>query len=268
MDAPPRRRRGSGDNRRRSNGDIPAFGQLILGALLAILGLSAALLFVPGARMHAMRLLSRGSGDLGAVASGSGGNSTSAASGDGIDYAHLTYDAPQKFGSLAARGDLLAYSRTGGLYFVRQGNGIVLSLSPNGQLLHSNVATIDVYAEASGDVPSSHVFMATDPAGDVYLSKTQSRVIEKRDPNGALLQTLKGFDHPEAVAVDESGNLYVVDYDLIKIIRAHAPGAKSSAPTPTVAASGSASAHPAAAPTTAPGAVASATPSATPAKKR
>ena len=67
------------------------------------------------------------------------------------------------------------------------------------------------------------MFVATDVQGNCYVSSTVQRTIEKYSPEGQKLYTVRGLQRPEAIAVDEDGNLYVVDFNQIKILRARYP---------------------------------------------
>ena len=60
--------------------------------------------------------------------------------------------------------------------------------------------------------------MALDFLGNIYLMDTGARVIEMRDPQGALLARLTSgkadedpFPRPEAMAVNERGEILVYD---------------------------------------------------------
>ena len=215
MDAPRRRR-----------GASPIL-LLFLGAALAIVGLSAVLAVVPGARHRAARLLLKAANDP--------ADATpppivgSAGAGTAPDYRRLVYDAPKRFSDLLARGDILSYSRGGGLIFARGGTGTLMSLSRTAQPLNSRIAALEVVPSPT-TVPSSHVFATSDPQGNVYVAYTKNRVIEKRSADGHVLQTIRGLDFPEAIAVDEDGNLYVVDFNLIKVLHAHLPAATTNKP--------------------------------------
>jgi hypothetical protein len=148
-----------------------------------------------------------------------------------VDYASLVYDPPVRFAEFLARGDLLAYSREAGLYFVAASSGKVALLSRTGVALKS-VEKLEV-ADAPTVIPPTHVFMAADPQGNVYISYTSRKIVEKKGADGRLLATITGFERPEALAVDEDGNVYVVDFNEIKICRARQPKAVNAAPRPS-----------------------------------
>ncbi|MBC8101685.1 MAG: protein phosphatase 2C domain-containing protein [Cytophagales bacterium] len=165
---------------------------------------------------------------------------TARAGGMPVDFTNLGYTAPEKFAAnLLARGDMLSYSRGTGLFFVADTSGKVAYLSQAGEAVKS-VATLAPKGTTS--IPDTQVFMTTDPHGNVYLSYTRRKVIEKKTPEGKLLLTLSGFEQPEAITLDEQGNLYVVDFNQIKVLKAKpnslaaqkrtAPAAKPAAKKP------------------------------------
>jgi hypothetical protein len=190
---------------------------LLLGAALAVVLLLLLLAFVPALRPRMDRAAPTSSGAV--TGAGASGN---------VDYASLVYDAPVRFAEFLARGDLLSYSRDAGLYFVAASSGKVALLSRTGIALKS-VEKLEV-ADAPTTIPSTHVFMTADPQGNVYLSYTKRKVVEKKGTDGRLLATITGFERPEAIAVDDDGNLYVVDFNEIKVCRARPP--KVSTPSP------------------------------------
>jgi len=138
------------------------------------------------------------------------------------DLSRLAYERPAPFVNRLARGDLLVYSPSGSLYFVGDASGKIVRVGRSGEILKA-VATLDVAPPLALPVSPTRVFVATDVQGNVYVSYTNRRVIEKYSPKGQRLNVLKGYQRPEAVAVDEDGNLYVVDFNQVKIVRARAP---------------------------------------------
>lgn len=160
------------------------------------------------------------------------------------DLSALTYDTPVRFGDYLARGDLLTYAPGVGLYFVAETSGKLALLSKEGRAIRT-VENLEIMDAPLTTIPSTRVFVTSDPQGNVYLSYTKRRVVEKKGADGTLLATIKGFQRPEAIAVDDDGNIYVVDYNEIKISRARLPGDK---PTPSAFVTPS----PSPAPTTAP----------------
>ncbi|MES2461141.1 MAG: protein phosphatase 2C domain-containing protein [Armatimonadota bacterium] len=137
-----------------------------------------------------------------------------------VDYTNLGYAAPEKFGpDTLARGDLLSYSPGAGLYFVTEVSGKVANIGSDGEAVNI-IETLTPAPPPTSPPPDTRVFVASDPAGNIYLSYTKRKVIEKKTPEGKLLLRLTGLDQPEAIAIDKSGNLYVVDFNQIKVLRA------------------------------------------------
>ncbi len=227
MDAPTPRRRNRGGSSPIASG--------IVGGAIAILLITALLALSGDLRQRVVRSLMP-NGQLPVrtvtVPAVPGTNGTPAPIV--TDFATLTYDSPVRFAEFLARGDILTYSRGEGLYFVAGGSGKVASLSKTGQPLHT-AATVEIAPAPSGKPVSTRMFATTDAQGNLYLSYTLRKIVEKKAPDGQLLDTIKGFEQPEAIAVDEDGNIYVVDYNTIKICRAHPPQ-----PTPSPSASASA----------------------------
>jgi serine/threonine protein phosphatase PrpC len=137
-----------------------------------------------------------------------------------VDFTNLGYEKPEKFGpDMLARGDLLTYSPGAGLYFVAAVSGKVASIGLNGEAVNV-VENLTPAPPPVSPPPDTRLFVATDPEGNIYLSYTKRKVIEKKTPEGKLLLRLTGLDQPEAIAVNESGDLYVVDFNQIKVFRA------------------------------------------------
>ena len=226
MDAPPPRRTAS-----RAGESGSPLGAALLGAVLA-LGLLAVLVFlVPPVKQRVVSALggaSRTPGTASLVAP----PTATLPNGSGADLANLAYDAPVRFAEFLARGDTLAYGKGEGLYFISSGAGKVASLSRTGAMLQT-ATTVDIAPSTPLPIAPTHLFMTADAQGNVYLSFTKRKVIEKRSPDGRVLATLKGFEQPEAVAVDDDGNVYVVDFNQIKVCRAHPKSAEGTAPKPS-----------------------------------
>ncbi len=137
------------------------------------------------------------------------------------DYTKLKYNAPVPFGSsiFSVRGDLLAYSPKVGVFFVKDASGQMTSLSKSGIPLKV-ITGFDVPTPPPTPVPSSRVFYTADLQGNVYVSYPARKVIIKYNPEGLILYKIKNSARPEALTVDEDGNLYVVYDSEIKKLEA------------------------------------------------
>lgn len=239
MDDPsPRRQRR--EPRGRSGSPLP---WLLLGALLLAALTAIALFAVPGARRGAMALLSSGGTD-GSLTVTNGGSNAKTSGGPGrSDFTKLIYSQPQLFSNFQARGDLLSYSPGEGLYFVAPASGKVACLSRTGEVLRT-VEQLEIVDSTKTTTSPTRVFMTSDMQGNVYISYTKRRTIEKKDASGRLLARLSGFVQPEAIAVDEDGNLYVVDFNQVKILRAKTGTPPAAKPSAAPASSGSSSPKP------------------------
>jgi protein phosphatase len=212
MDAPPPSRTGC----------APLALSVLGTVLLLTLALAGLLTMVPGVREKAVQLLGG--------TSNTGQQENRTPNGKQRDYSRLQYDDPARFADFLVRGDLLTYAPGVGLYFVASTSGKVALLSPDGKALRS-VEILDTVGSVSTKTPENRVFMTSDPQGNVYLSFTREGIIKKIGTDGKVLTTIRGFERPEAIAVDDVGNLYVVDYNQIEICRARIPGEQSATPS-------------------------------------
>jgi protein phosphatase len=137
------------------------------------------------------------------------------------DYTKLTYKAPVPFGSttFAARGDLLAYSPKAGIFFVKDSSGQMAYMSRKGEVIDA-VTAFDVQTPPPTPVPTSRVFFAADLQGNTYVSYPARKAIVKYGRDGQELRTIKSTARPEALTVDEDGNLYVIYDSEIKKLEA------------------------------------------------
>lgn len=241
----------AGENERAARRRTSPFVSLLAFAGLLALLLAGALAALPGLRNDAADLLLRfgvkPQGNRGALSSAARTNAKGASKNKGnaralsstsvagvpADLSQVVYGKPETFVPLLARGDLLSYSSAQGfLYLVKDTSGALVRVGRDGTILKA-VAALPVAPPPSTPIPITRNFVATDREGNAYVSHTLRRVIEKYSPQGQRLATLKGFSRPEAVAVDEDGNVYVVDFNEVKIVRAARPhlfGGTKSAP--------------------------------------
>jgi len=155
-------------------------------------------------------------------------------------FSKLVYDAPTRFSDELVRGDLLAFSPGKGLVAAADGSGAVVLVGKDGKVGDAKLGAVSQPTVVTEN-PIAREYLATDPDGDIYVSSTKSRTVEKRGADGAVLATIKGFDHPEAIAVDDVGNVFVVDTNLIKIAHAHMPDPANVKPVPPTASGAKAS---------------------------
>lgn len=143
----------------------------------------------------------------------------------------VVYDPAQELArDEIARGDILHYVPGKGLYFVTKSQGQGRLIGPTGQVLSRSIAPKIPENVQTLDGSKSPTYTATDDAGSLYVSRTAQKIIEKYDASGKFLTRIAGLQRPEAIAVDEKGSIYVVDFNTIKVISAHpktiGPGAK------------------------------------------
>ena len=76
-------------------------------------------------------------------------------------------------------------------------------------------------------LPSGHyhrTHMAVGPDGSVFVSSGfQIRQIFRVSPTGAVTVVARNLGDPEGIAVDDSGDLYVAESALHRVIRIRAP---------------------------------------------
>ena len=131
------------------------------------------------------------------------------------NYANLIYNKPERFTeAYLARNDRLAYAPGKGLYLISSGEGKVLLLNARGERAGK---PLKIPVSDKQDVDAApkpdEIYLATDPDGDLYVSSPARRVIEKFDIEGRWLTRIgpEGLAAPRAIAVDEEGNVFVVD---------------------------------------------------------
>ncbi len=152
------------------------------------------------------------------------------------DYTKMTYKAPVPFGDriFSARGDLLAYSPRAGIFFVTDSGGQMAYLSKAGQVMKP-IASFVPQPPPPKPAPASRVFFAADLQGNTYISYPARKLIEKYDRNGVKRCRITSTESPEALVVDEDGNLYVIYDGTIKKLEAVMPtaGTTPAVGTPT-----------------------------------
>lgn len=205
--------------RRRSSGPSPFLWPLAIIGLAAVVGL--------GGLTASQSLRTRIANSLAPV-------HERLSDGLPVDFANLQYERPMRYGpealNILARGDMLEYSGSG-LCFAASVSGKVTRYSPKDGTLTA-IKTLPPLPE---NHKPSLLYTATDAAGNLYISDPRKKSIEKIGPDGKPLLSMKGLLGPESIAVDEKGNIYVVDFGQIKILKAVNPG-KAASPKPGSAA--------------------------------
>lgn len=216
--------------RPRRGNSIPPFVSFLAFIGVLTLGVAAILATAKDVRENVGRLLAPAPTPTPATPNSPDGTMT----GNVIrikDYAKMKYKKPVPFGSqtFLARGDLLAYSPKVGIFFVRESSGRMASLTKKGEVIRS-ITTFDVQAPPPTPVPASRVFFTADLQGNTYISYPARKVIEKYDSQGILLRKINSVERPEALTVDEDGNLYVIYDSEIKKLEAEPIVTKTSSP--------------------------------------
>lgn len=151
------------------------------------------------------------------------------------DLSNMTYGAPQQFYPypvepepllLSAEGKFVTAISDGALVRLSTVDGTTLSKIPlpnqptrTATTSHGSGPLIPNPGGTGSTAPSRH--FATDPQGNIYISDAHAKTIEKLRSSGELIKTISsGLRKPEAIAVDDNGNIYVVDATTLKLIAA------------------------------------------------
>jgi streptogramin lyase len=146
-----------------------------------------------------------------------------------IDYARLTYAKPAAVpGVPPVQDDALARNPKTGDLTVQTVAGGVLTIGPDGSerarfTIPNSAATAhtsDGEHHTAQDAPPQR--FAVDPAGDLYLTDPVRHSILQFDPSGNPIASIGHglLARPTAVAVDDSGSIFVIDSNRLKVIRA------------------------------------------------
>jgi protein phosphatase len=149
--------------------------------------------------------------------------------------ANIAYESPQEFApEVLVRGDLFHYVPGQGFYAGTNSVGNIVRIGKDGRLRDERpvLTGLSYRVPPSGDALRAQVFLAVDAQGNVYVSSTARKVIEKYSPAGKRLWKSGLLERPEGIAVDEEGAIYVVDADHIKRFAVKRPAAGSGAVRP------------------------------------
>ncbi len=139
------------------------------------------------------------------------------------DYTKVTYAKPVDFGekTFAVRGDILGYSPKAGIFFVKDTSGILTFMNREGKITTAAMGEpLPQPPTVGAVVPPSRVFVAHDLQGNTYVSYSALKVIKKYNRAGSVIGKIPSEERPEALTVDEDGNLYVIYNSNIKKLQA------------------------------------------------
>lgn len=151
------------------------------------------------------------------------------------DLAHVTYGTPAPINAVPpVSGETLTWDLKDNSLTAISLAGNVLVLTPSGQTLYKYPLAKRHFAAATPGSPSpamppaQRLHAAKDPQGNLYVSDTQLRTIEKYKPNGDFLRYIAQgqLKQPAAIAVDGNGAVYVVDAQRLVAIPAKPPASK------------------------------------------
>jgi PPM family protein phosphatase len=143
------------------------------------------------------------------------------------DFAKLAYDAPVVVIDKAVRGAPVASDAAGNVFVTTLQSGKIIRVSPDGSVS----GDFSVVTSPAADTAARH--WAADPQGNLYVSSKPDRAVYKYDARGTRIAVIgqNELTAPEGIAVDGNGNLYVVDENRLKVLKAHVPGKAEGART-------------------------------------
>ena len=116
----------------------------------------------------------------------------------------------------------VATDGSGNVYIADPGNSIVVRVSPEGVL---TIVAGNGIAGYSGDGASARnaslnnpVDVKLDSNGDLYIADTGNGRIRRVSRDGTISTIFAGSSSPQAIAVDQSNNIYVAEYAYIRAI--------------------------------------------------
>jgi hypothetical protein len=142
------------------------------------------------------------------------------------DLMKMTYGQPQKFYPYPVRPEPLVFSpESKSLAVVSVPDDNVVRLSTDGTTIYKRAlpgsSTRGSTASSGVDGAMAQRHYAIDPQGNIYVSDTAARTIYKLRGSGEVIGKITaGLQKPEAIAVDDAGNVYVVDGTTLKFIPA------------------------------------------------
>ncbi|HEY3328743.1 MAG TPA: protein phosphatase 2C domain-containing protein [Capsulimonadaceae bacterium] len=138
------------------------------------------------------------------------------------DIAHLTYANPRILLVQPVVSNLIAGGPQG-VVVAESETGNLLSINSAGQV--KSAGKIDPHAST----PRDNRYIAVDAQGYIYLTTPASKLIRRTDPDGSNeLAIARGqLTRPEALYVDASGNIYVIDDGRLEFIKASPPTAST-----------------------------------------
>jgi uncharacterized protein (TIGR03663 family) len=114
----------------------------------------------------------------------------------------------------------IAVADDGTVYVADTWNHRIQAFNPTGQFLHTFGTFVNVQHDAQAEPGKfwGPRGIAIDPAGNLYVTDTGNKRVQKFTPDGQFLQTWGGggiipgtFEEPVGIDIDDQGNIYVAD---------------------------------------------------------
>jgi hypothetical protein len=145
-----------------------------------------------------------------------------------VDLQHASYEDPVTIGyPYQVQSDPLILSPTKGtLSVVTIGGESIVTIRPNGSTIYKFTWSHISGTQSNRIYPSpksSNWHVTTDTQGNIYVSDANANVIHKYSPSGDFIKDIaeNKLKKPQSIVVDEVGNIYVIDNNIIKIIRSN-----------------------------------------------
>ena len=132
-----------------------------------------------------------------------------------FDFSKITYDpAPKRIVDtpLARRGQLTVGAQ-GEVTFLRNSGEQIVTVPPDRpERVVVDKLKVPNTEQVDNDSPDNESYLATDPQGNLYVSRSAAGVIVKFSPAGKELTRVVGLYRPGALCIDpKTGDIYFID---------------------------------------------------------
>jgi hypothetical protein len=143
------------------------------------------------------------------------------------DLKHVSYDDPEPMGyPYQVQAEPLTIGASNGLISaIAMGGGSVVSIRPNGSTAYkfswSHITGMPAN-KPYRPTKSPIWHLSADPQGNLYVSDAVARTIHKYSASGDFITDIgtNKLVNPQSLVIDNSGDIYIIDNNIIKVIRA------------------------------------------------